>query len=159
MRSLIHIGFPNKSNGDAWSRMNPESVAQQAYEASPPLTSWQMIWYCLWYPPILWWVSTVNPPRNRLGDVSRFFWFGYLGLPPKGLLEFWQFSVYVAIVLGVPAAVIAIVEGVQDIEAALFLAALFLSWALILYLLYFTGQGEVRETCQTCPKDPTETNR
>lgn len=145
MRSLMHTGLSGKSKRDAWSRINPESVAQQAYEASPPLTSWQTIWYCLWYPPILWWTSTINPPRGRLGNVSRWFWFGYLGLPPRGLLGHWQFSVYLAIILGIPAAVIAIVEGVSDMELALFLAALFLSWALILYLLYFTGQKEARD--------------
>lgn len=83
--------------------------------------------------------------EHQSREVSRFFWFGYLGLPPKGLLGFWQFSVYVAIVLGIPAAVIAIVEGVTDMELALFLAALFLSWALILYLLHFTGQKEARD--------------
>ncbi|MBN1678196.1 MAG: hypothetical protein JW880_06615, partial [Candidatus Thermoplasmatota archaeon] len=108
-----------------------------------PLTSWQTIWYCLLCPPVLWWVSDVNPASSRLGAISRFFWFGYLGLPPRGLLGPWQFFVYLLIILGVPAAVVVFVLETPELEPALFLAALVFLWASILYLLYLPQQGTV----------------
>lgn len=141
MKGLLHATLTGKKDGDAWSRVNPESVATRAYEASPPLTSWQTIWYCLWYPPLLWWISTISPPRGKLGAVSRFFWFGYLGLPPKGLLRPWQFSVYLSIILGVPAAVFIIAAQVTQPGLMLFIGALTLAWALVLFLAYFTGEN------------------
>jgi hypothetical protein len=139
MRSLQQIRTKVNS-GDGWSRINPESIAAPTNQPDVPLTPWEEVWYSLWTPSLYWWISGISPSSTKLGAVERFFWFFGLGLPPRGLLGFWQFTLYVAIIVGVPAAVIIAFVGVLVPALAVLGAVLFLSWALILYWVYFAGQ-------------------
>jgi len=127
----------NGESGDAWSRIDPESVPPRTKESDIPLTAWEEVWYCLWIPWWYWWFSGNTPSNTEWGVVERFFFFR-LGLPPKGFLRFWQFSLYLGIVLGVPLAVFIVAAGVWDPGLVAILGALTLSWALILYAVYFS---------------------
>ena len=125
--------------GDAWSRIDPESVPPVTQEPERPLTTGELILYSLLTPPICWWASGSDPSSTRWGAVNRFFFFR-LGMPPRGLLDLRQFALFLAVGVGVPAVIVVAVAGMVAPILAAFAAVLFISWALILYGVYFSSE-------------------
>lgn len=86
----------------------------------------------------MWWISGVNPSTTRLGGIGRWFYFFGIGLPPRGLLNPIQFTLYLAIIVGIPGTILIVAVGMLVPIVAIFTAAVFGAWALVLHRVYFS---------------------